>query len=85
MENSLFNNLAKRLATSIPASVETLQDDLKAGSKSLLEAKLAQLNLVTRAEFDIQQAVLQRSRQKITNLETQIKQLELQISTLIKP
>ena len=40
------------------------------------------MDLVTREEFDIQQAVLQRSREKLDALETQISGLEDSIHQL---
>ena len=40
------------------------------------------MDLVTREEFDIQQAVLQRSREKLDALETQISGLEESIRQL---
>lgn len=40
-----------------------------------LQAALARLDLVTREEFDAQAAVLQRTRQKLEQLEQQLAQL----------
>ena len=40
------------------------------------------MDLVTREEFDIQQTVLQRSREKLDALEQQISQLEESIREL---
>lgn len=41
-----------------------------------LQAALARLDLVTREEFDAQTAVLQRTRQKLEQLEQQLAALE---------
>lgn len=41
-----------------------------------LQAALARLDLVTREEFDAQAAVLQRTRQKLEQLEQQLETLE---------
>lgn len=41
-----------------------------------LQAALARLDLVTREEFDAQAAVLQRTRQKLEQLEQQLAALE---------
>jgi len=43
-----------------------------------LEAGLAKLDLVTREEFDIQTAVLTRTREKLTRLEAEVAKLESQ-------
>lgn len=44
--------------------------------RSLLESVLRKLNLVTREEFDAQQAVLQRTRLKLEELERQVVALQ---------
>ena len=50
--------------------------DLEQNFKSVLQAGLAKLDLVTRQEFDIQAAVLQRSRERLEALEQRIAALE---------
>lgn len=49
-----------------------------------LQAALARLNLVTRAEFDAQAAVLQRTRQKLEALEQQLADYESQAAKQIQ-
>ena len=49
-----------------------LEQNLKAG----LTGWLAKLDLVTREEFDVQSEVLSRTREKLTQLETRMKELE---------
>jgi len=44
--------------------------------RSLLESVMRKLNLVTREEFDAQQAVLQRTRLKLEELERQVVELQ---------
>ena len=44
-----------------------------------LEAGLARLDLVTREEFDVQTAVLARTREKLARLEAQVCELEQKI------
>lgn len=75
----MINDLAQRL-------FHELQQRLPQGSEWLpkkeihiaLQAALAKLDLVTREEFDAQQAVLQRTRQKLEQLEMQLAQWEQQ-------
>ncbi|MGD8587873.1 MAG: accessory factor UbiK family protein [Chromatiales bacterium] len=71
-----FDDLAGRLASSLPASLQLLQDDLKKNLRANLEAGLAKLDLVTREEFDVQAAVLARTRQKLARLEARVQELE---------
>ena len=72
----LLDDLAKRLADSVPTGLQSLQDDLSKNLRRTLEAGLSRLDLVTREEFDLQCALLARSREKIQLLEQQIADLE---------
>jgi hypothetical protein len=44
--------------------------------RALLQTSFARLDLVTREEFDVQQQVLARTREKITVLEARLAKLE---------
>ena len=74
-----LDDLAQRLADSVPSGLRILQDDLKRNMRATLEAGLARLDLVTREEFDVQAAVLARTREKLETLLKEVVQLEQQI------
>lgn len=76
LDPKLIDDLADRLAGSVPGGIQILQDDLKKNLRATLEAGLAKLNLVTREEFDVQSAVLIRTREKLDRLEAIIRELE---------
>lgn len=76
LDPKLFDDLSRRVADSLPRGVQNLQDDVQRNLRSGLESALAKLNLVTREEFEIQQAVLQRTREKLTALEQRLAELE---------
>ena len=44
--------------------------------RAMMQSALQKLDLVTREEFDVQQEVLLRTREKLTGLETRLAQLE---------
>ena len=44
--------------------------------RALLSSSFAKLDLVTREEFDVQREVLKRSREKISQLEARLAELE---------
>jgi BMFP domain-containing protein YqiC len=71
-----IDDLARRLAEQAPKGLQLLQDDLRRSVHATLEAGLARLDLVTREEFDVQAAVLARSRAKLAALEKRIAALE---------
>lgn len=78
LDPKIFDEISKRVAGSIPPGMQSLQDDLQRNLHTALEAALGKLNLVTRDEFDIQMAVLQRTRQKLEQMEEQLQALEMQ-------
>lgn len=71
-----LDDLARQLADAVPRNLKALGDDLERNFKSLLQAGLAKMDLVTREEFDLQVAVLQRTREKLEALEERIGDLE---------
>ncbi|MBA1445444.1 MAG: accessory factor UbiK family protein [Chromatiales bacterium] len=76
LDPKFIDDLADRLAGSVPGGIQILQDDLKKNLRASLEAGLAKLDLVTREEFDVQSAVLIRTREKLDRLEAVIRELE---------
>ncbi|RVU85390.1 accessory factor UbiK family protein [Leucothrix sargassi] len=73
-----IDNLAKRLSSLIPEPLQATQQDIESNLRSGLESGLRKMNLVTREEFDVQNAVLLRTREKLEALEARISELEAQ-------
>ena len=71
-----LDDLAKRLAGSLPKGLQALQEDINRNLRASLEGGLAKLDLVTREEFDVQAAVLARTREKLETLEALVTELE---------
>lgn len=71
-----LDELARKLADAVPPGLAALKSDLEQNFKAVLQGALAKLDLVTRQEFDIQAAVLQRSRERLEELEKRIAALE---------
>ena len=80
MNATSLDELARRLAESIPESVKTFGRDIEGNFKAVLQAQLAKLDLVTRQEFDVQSAILQRTQAKLAELETRVKELEAKLT-----
>jgi len=53
--------------------------DLDKNLRALMSGMFAKMDLVTREEFDIQKAVLSRTREKLSELETRLVELEKQV------
>ncbi|MDP9089466.1 MAG: accessory factor UbiK family protein [Pseudomonadota bacterium] len=75
-----LDDLAKRLADSVPESLRAFGRDLESNFKAVLQAQLAKLDLVTRQEFDVQAAILERSQEKLAVLEARLKELEAKLA-----
>lgn len=71
-----FDDLSRKLADSLPSGVQALRDDVEHNLRSALEAALAKLDLVTREEFEVQRAVLLRTRERLEAMEKRVAELE---------
>ena len=59
-------------------ALSELQQDVEKNLRTVLQATLSKLDLVTREEFDVQARVLARTREKLDKLEKTITALEEQ-------
>jgi BMFP domain-containing protein YqiC len=76
IEIKLLDDLARRLAANLPRGFATFQQELEKNLRAGLEAVFQRLDLVTREEYDLQVALLERSRERLTALEARIAELE---------
>ncbi|NUS37730.1 MAG: accessory factor UbiK family protein [Lysobacter sp.] len=87
---SHIDELARRLSNLVPPTMrgngfEDLRDELQENFKSVLQAGLAKLDLVTREEFEVQRAVLLHTREKLDALQQTVAELEAQQTTSAPP
>lgn len=76
LDSNTINELADKLASVIPEGAKTLKADLENNLRAVLESSLRQMNLVSREEFDTQAALLERTLEKLEQLEQQLQELE---------
>lgn len=76
VDTTFINELAKKLADSVPDGAKNLRADLEQNFQGLLAGAFERLDLVTREEFDVQRRVLEHTREKLTALEAQLDRLE---------
>ncbi len=79
-----IDELARRLAESVPQGLRSVKDDLEKNFRSVLQSGLGKLDLVTREEFEVQEAVLARTRQKLEALEDRLELVEAAKATTKK-
>jgi len=76
-----LDDLTQRLSCSLPKGLQALREDLDRNLRESLAGGLAKLDLVTREEFDVQAAVLARTREKLERLEALVTELERRLGS----
>ncbi len=70
----LVDDLARRLGALLPPGMAEARVDLEKNFRAALQSGLQRLDLVTREEFEVQRAVLLRTREKLDALERALAQ-----------
>jgi BMFP domain-containing protein YqiC len=73
MDHKLLDEINEKIRAVMAQSPAA---DLEKNMRAMLAALLGRLDLVTREEFDVQRQVLARAREKITQLEARLAELE---------
>ena len=68
-----LRRLAETIADALPRDIAK---DVRENSKVVVQSALEKMDLVGREELDIQEKVLQRTRQKLEALESRVAELE---------
>jgi ubiquinone biosynthesis accessory factor UbiK len=76
MSKESIENLAKKLAETLPEGLRSMREDLENNFRGVLRSGISKLDLVTREEFEVQEAVLARTREKLEQLEAKLAELE---------
>lgn len=71
-----LNELSRRLGALLPEGLGEARADLEKNFRAVLSAGLQKMDLVTREEFEVQRAVLLRTREKLEALEQRLAELE---------
>ena len=81
MNPKTLEDIAERVVKALPKDLSRLGDEISGGLRRAVSAALEKADLVTREEFDVQSAVLARSREKLEALETKLDALERELKT----
>jgi BMFP domain-containing protein YqiC len=76
-QTRILDDLSARISEFLAASPAK---DVEKNLQALLSAAFAKLDLATRAELEIQARVLARSREKLSELEARVAELEAKLS-----
>lgn len=76
MTDDSIEKLAGKLADAVPEGLRSIREDLESNFRSVLQSGIRKLDLVTREEFEVQEAVLLRTREKLEALVAKLELLE---------
>jgi BMFP domain-containing protein YqiC len=74
-----LDELARGVLDKLPSGFQAMQHDMEKTLRAALQSSFAKLDLVSRDEFDVQSAVLQRTREKLEALEAMVAELEARL------
>lgn len=72
----LLDELSKNISNLIPNDLKIIKDDFEKNVRIAIQNAFSRLDLVGREEFDIQTAVLEKTRAKLEALEAKVAELE---------
>jgi BMFP domain-containing protein YqiC len=73
---NFIDDLTRQLRDVLPEGLATAREDLDDILRASITAALSRMDLVTREEFDVQAAVLARTREKLEALTKRLQELE---------
>ncbi|MBN2699943.1 MAG: accessory factor UbiK family protein [Methylothermaceae bacterium] len=71
-----LDDLARRLSDVLPEGLKSVREDMEKNFRAILQSTFSQMDLVSREEFEVQTALLQRTRKQLEALEEQVRELE---------
>jgi BMFP domain-containing protein YqiC len=75
MNKQTIDQLARKLAGAVPKGLRSAGAEFEENFRAVLKSGLARMDLVTREEFAVQEAVLRRTREKLDVLEARLQAL----------
>ncbi len=76
IDTKTLDDFARAIAAMMPDNLAKLRQELEKHLRVGLESFFQEIDLVTREEYDVQVALLARTREKLERLETRINELE---------
>ena len=76
LDSKFFDELAEKLSNAVPSSLKDMKSEMEKNFKAILQSTFSKLDLVTREEFDVQTGVLQKTRNKLDELEMKLEHME---------
>ncbi|WP_116475398.1 ubiquinone biosynthesis accessory factor UbiK [Zobellella maritima] len=75
-----LEDIAKQIQNSLPSGLKNMGEEAEKRIRTVLQAQLGKLDMVTREEFDVQTKVLLRTREKLNEMEAKLALLERRLT-----
>lgn len=72
----IIEDVVEKISDLVPQDFKTMREEFHTNAKAIMVAGLKKMDLVTREEFDVQKAVLAKTRQKLKMLEAELKHIQ---------
>lgn len=82
MTDANVEEMARKFVSGLPAALGNMRAELEANFRAALQGAAGRFDLATRSEFDVQAKLLERSRQRIVQLEARLAALEDKLQKL---
>jgi hypothetical protein len=79
-----LDELARRFTENLPGGLRDFQQEVEKNARAALQSAFSRMDLITRDEFDAQAKVLARTRARLEELETQVKEMEDRLAAQAK-
>ncbi len=79
LESKKLDEFAAKLNSAIPDSLRNAQQDIEKTIRAGVQGAMQRLDLVSREEFEVQAALLARTREKLDALEERVRELETKL------
>ena len=76
IDNQTINQLSEKINALLPPGLQQVKQDFDARLKTVLQQQLANYEMVSREEFELQARVLERTREKLEIIEARLKELD---------
>ena len=82
MQSGRIEDIARRLFEGLPEAARTMRQDIEGNFRAVLQASLGKLDLTTREAFEVQTRLLERTRERLEQLEVRVAALEHRLEEL---
>lgn len=82
MDSTQIEDLARRFVAGLPAAFHDMRAELEANFRAALQGAASRYDLASRSEFDVQAKVLERTRERMAELEARLQAVEARLQQL---